>query len=124
MRATYWVGIAFHINTSVCGSENFRDTAAYAGKLDVARSIPEVWLANKGFTVGPTARAGASPHFFLSTLHLTYFYFVNFMQDERIAVVHTHKPAPTQLRVIDESPTPNTTLPDCRPNIWCLLQKE
>ena len=75
MRATYRVSIAFHVNTSVCGSENFRDTAAYAGKLDVARSIPEVWLANKGFTVGPTARAGASPHFFLSALHLTYFYF-------------------------------------------------
>ena len=33
------------------------------------------------------------------------FYFVDFMQDERMAVVHTNKPAPTGLRVINKSPT-------------------
>lgn len=75
MCATSWVSIAFHVNTGICRSKNFRDTAAWAGKLDVAMSIPEVWLANKGLAVGPIARVGASPHFFLSALHLTYFCF-------------------------------------------------
>lgn len=62
-HTVYQFSLAFQclVNISVRGSEPIRSCVVQSGTLDVVGCILEAWLANKGFTVGPSKSATGMP---------------------------------------------------------------